>query len=183
MEVGKVVVISLVIITIVKNFLFQPFYVKGASMEPTFLDKEYLIINEIEYRFRPPARGDVIVLRYPKDLSQYFIKRVIGLPGEQVDIANGTITIANSDHPDGLQLDESYYLDPSIFTNGAGTYQLNDHQYFVMGDNRGASLDSRSASLGPIDRSFIIGRAWFRLWPVNRFAIFQTPKYGDAASR
>lgn len=177
LEVGKVVVISLAIITIVKNFLFQPFYVKGASMEPTFFDREYLIINEISYRFHAPERGDIIVLRYPRDPSQFFIKRIVGLPGEKVDIQNGAIMIYNNEQPDGFALNESIYLDNNIRTTGTGPIQLSADEYFVLGDNRPASLDSRSASLGPVHRSAIIGRAWFRLWPIQRFTVFDTPQY------
>ncbi|HCH00229.1 MAG TPA: signal peptidase I [Actinobacteria bacterium] len=180
LEVGKVVVISLAIITIVKNFLFQPFYVKGASMEPTFFDREYLIINEISYRFNAPGRGDIVVLRYPRDPSQFFIKRIVGLPGEKIDIQSGAVTIYNNENPDGLTLDESMYLDTHVRTTGSGPIQLGSDEYFVLGDNRPASLDSRSASLGPVHRSAIIGRAWFRLWPVQRFTVFDTPQYGGS---
>ncbi|MFH1171768.1 MAG: signal peptidase I [bacterium] len=179
-EVGKVVVISLAIITIVKSFLFQPFYVKGASMEPTFSDREYLIINEISYRFHPPQRGDVVVLRYPRDPSQYFIKRVIGLPGERVDTSSGSVVIYNNEHPEGFTLNEHDYLSADVRTIGSSQVDLGSRQYFVLGDNRSASLDSRSTSLGPIDRSVIVGRAWFRLWPPQRFTVFATPPYGDA---
>lgn len=179
LEVGKVVIISLAIITIVKNFLFQPFYVKGASMEPTFFDREYLIINEISYRFHAPERGDIVVLRYPRDPSQFFIKRVIGLPGEKIDIQNGAVMIYNNEQPEGFLLNESLYLELDVRTTGSGPIQLTADQYFVLGDNRPASLDSRSASLGPVDRSAIIGRAWFRLWPLQRFTVFETQPYVD----
>ncbi|MBI3956516.1 MAG: signal peptidase I [Candidatus Kerfeldbacteria bacterium] len=181
-EVGKVVIISLVIITVVKQFLFQPFYVKGASMEPTFFDREYLIINEISYRFREPQRGDIVVLKYPRDPSQYFIKRIVGLPNERVDVKNGGVMISNADSPDGFTLNESLYLNSAVRTTGTGPVQLGTHEYFVMGDNRASSLDSRSSSLGPIDRSAIVGRAWFRLWPPQRFTIFESPDYDSTGS-
>jgi signal peptidase I len=180
LEVGKVVLVSLAIITIVKSFLFQPFYVKGASMEPTFFDHEYLIINEIGYRFHPPSRGDIVVLRYPRDPSQYFIKRVVGLPGERIEIRNGAVVIINDDHPEGVTLDESAYINAAVNTAGGTPVQLGDNEYYVLGDNRASSLDSRSSTLGPVKRSAIVGRAWFRLWPVQRFTVFEAPPYGFA---
>src|SRR3989339_174157 len=95
-EVIKVVLISLAIIIPVRYFLIQPFYVKGASMEPNFFDHEYLIINEIGYRLAKPQRGDIVVFRYPKDPRQYFIKRVIGLPGETMRIKDGKVFVINA---------------------------------------------------------------------------------------
>ena len=95
LEVAKIIIISLAIIIPIRYYLIQPFYVKGASMEPTFHDYEYLIIDEISYRFKNPSRGDIIVLKDPRNKSQFFIKRIIGLPGETVNIKNGTITITN----------------------------------------------------------------------------------------
>src|SRR4030042_4602587 len=109
-EIIKVVIISLAIIIPVRYFLIQPFYVKGASMEPNFHDHEYLIINEISYRFSEPQRGDIVVFRYPKDPSQYFIKRIIGLPGEKIKIKDNKVYIYNEKYPNGLELNEEVYL-------------------------------------------------------------------------
>lgn len=176
-EVVKIVIIALAIIIPVRLYLFQPFYVKGASMEPAFYDNEYLIINEIDYRLREPKRGDVVVLKYPKDPSQFFIKRIIGLPGETIEFHDGKVIIANAEHPDGAELDESAYLDPSVHTSGGAPVTLADGQYFVMGDNRPSSLDSRSSILGPVTRSSLIGHAWFRVWPVTRMNAFRAPPY------
>ena len=168
-ELLHVVIISLAIIIPVRYFLIQPFYVKGASMEPNFYDHEYLIIDEISYRFEEAHRGDIIVFRYPNDPSQYFIKRVIGLPGERVKIADGKVTIFNNDHPTGMVLDETPYLG-TIYTAGDKDVTLGSDEYFVLGDNRGASLDSRS--FGPVPQSFIIGRVWVRGWPPEKFHVF-----------
>src|SRR5680860_453257 len=96
-EIIKVVSISLAIILPIRYFLIQPFYVKGASMEPNFHDREYLIVDEISYRFREPARGDVIVFRYPENPEEYFIKRIIGLPGESLEIMNGGVYLYTTD--------------------------------------------------------------------------------------
>lgn len=176
-EVLKTVLISVAIIVVIRYFLFKPFYVKGASMEPTFENNEYLIINEIDYRFHAPQRGDVIVFRFPRDKTQFFIKRVIGLPGETVVVQDNTITIHNQAHPDGFVLDESNYLSSDVETLGNTTVTLDQDHYFVLGDNRPASLDSRSEIVGAIPRSVIIGRTWFRVWPFKRLTSFHTPTY------
>ena len=173
-ETLKVVIISLAIIIPVRYFLIQPFYVKGASMEPNFHDHEYLIIDEISYRLGKPTRGDVIVFRYPRDPSQYFIKRIIGLPGETIKIKDGQITIFNSQNPDGFILDESLYL-PNINTHGNEQVTLGWNEYYILGDNRSSSLDSRV--FGPIKRTDIIGRTWIRGWPFDRITVFNNEVY------
>ncbi len=173
LEVLQIVVISAAIIIPIRYFLIQPFYVKGASMEPEFFDHEYLIIDEISYRFNDPTRGDIVVFRYPRDPSQYFIKRVIGLPGETVEVSDGRITIYNSEHPDGVTLDETY-LDRQ-FTAGHEKVTLGAAEYFVFGDNRDASLDSRS--FGAVSRDLIVGRVWLRGLPVDKITLFGAPEY------
>ncbi|MBP9863891.1 signal peptidase I [Patescibacteria group bacterium] len=173
-ELIQVMAISLAIIIPVRYFLIQPFYVKGASMEPNFFDQEYLIIDELSYRFHQPQRGDIVVFRYPNDPKQFFIKRVIGLPGETVDIAGGQVKIFNTKDPNGVLLDESSYLDQD-FTATTRTVTLKNDEYFVLGDNRAASLDSRY--FGPVKRTFIVGRVWLRGWPFDRWKIFQDPQY------
>ena len=108
LELVKIVFISLVIIIPIRYYLVQPFYVKGASMEPNFYDKEYLIIDEISYRLGGPERGDIIVFRYPLDPQEYFIKRLIGLPGESVQIKGGNVIVYNNENPSGVLIEESY---------------------------------------------------------------------------
>jgi len=167
-EVFKVVVISLAIIVPVRYFLIKPFYVKGASMEPNFHDYEYLIIDELTYRFSEPERGDVVVFKYPFSFREYFIKRVIGLPGERIEITDGEVRIYNQENPEGIVLEEDY-LAPGIETPGHITVTLSEDQYYVMGDNRPSSLDSRS--FGPLERKYIVGRTILRGWPLNRFGL------------
>lgn len=171
-EMVRVAVISLAIIIPVRYFLIQPFYVKGASMEPNFYDHEYLIIDEISYRFNQPQRGDIVVFKYPKDPKQFFIKRVVGLPGERVKIEDNKIYI------DGTILNEAY-LDSGAETvlalRGYGDVVLGSDEYFLLGDNRSQSLDSRS--FGPVKREYIIGRTWLRGWPFNRVTFFSAPEY------
>lgn len=175
-ELVKIVVISLVIIIPIRYFLIQPFYVKGASMEPNFHDHEYLIIDEITYRFNEPVRGDIIVFRYPRNPQEFFIKRLIALPGEKIQIASGSVTIFNSENPEGIILDE-YYLPEDIKTYGLSEekVELETDEYFVLGDNRNSSKDSRS--FGPVNESYITGRVILRGWPFNRIKIFESPEY------
>ncbi len=175
-ELIKIVVISLVIIIPVRYFLIQPFYVKGASMEPNFYDHEYLIIDEITYRFNEPQRGDIIVFRYPRNPQEYFIKRIIGLPEERIQIKNEKVYIFDEENPDGIAIDESYLAE------GVKTYSLTEEsvnlsegEYYVLGDNRNSSKDSRS--FGPVNRSFITGRVLLRGWPLSRINLFEAPQY------
>ncbi|MFA4817954.1 MAG: signal peptidase I [Parcubacteria group bacterium] len=186
LEIIKVFVLALVIILPVRVFLFQPFFVQGASMEPNFENNQYLIINEFGYKqtavdvsklhlftvnpFRELTRQEVAVFRYPKNRSQFFIKRIIGLPGERVQIKDGTVTIFNQENPDGIVLDESAYLSSEVKTQGEAVTALKDNEYFVMGDNRGASSDSRS--WGPVKEADIVGKVLLRAWPLDQLSIF-----------
>ena len=168
-EIAKVVIISLAIIIPIRYFLFQPFFVRGASMEPNFKDSEYLIIDEISYRFHEPKRGNVIIFKYPKDTSQYYIKRIIGLPEETVKIENGKVIISNKENPTGFILTESYLAEENRFTSGDLEIKLDENDYFVLGDNRQASSDSRR--WGTVPRHYIVGQTWLRAWPLNRIGV------------
>ncbi len=169
-EILKIIFISLAIIIPIRYFLIQPFFVQGASMEPNFFNGDYLIVNEISYRFEEPQRGDVVIFKYPLDPSQFFIKRIIGLPGETIRIEDGRVFIVNLKTKEKTILDESEYLNDA-YTAGNFEITLKDGEYFVLGDNRGSSSDSRK--WGPLPRKFIIGRAWIRAWPFTRIEIFK----------
>ncbi len=174
-EVIKITVITLAIILPIRYFLMQPFFVKGASMEPSFDDGQYLIIDELSYRFREPARGEVVVFRYPIDPTQYYIKRIVGLPGETVEIVEGHVKIFNAEHPLGFVLDETNYLPANIATYNNVKKELGQSDYFVLGDNRSASYDSRS--WGVLPRANITGRVWLRAWPPQTAKVFAEPQY------
>jgi signal peptidase I len=171
-ELIKIIVISLLIVLPIRYFIIQPFYVQGASMEPTFYDHEYLIIDEISYRFNEPKRGEVVVFRYPKNPQDYFIKRVVALPGETIEIIDGSIFIYNEEKPEGFKLEESLYLSENVQTYNSDTHSvaLGDDEYFVLGDNRYSSKDSRN--FGALNKSFITGKVWLRGWPFDRFVFF-----------
>ncbi len=134
-------------------------------MEPNFEDGDYILVDEISYRFSGADRGDVIIFRYPLDQSQFFIKRVIGLPSETVEIKDNKVTIYNKNRPDGFVLEEKY-LAPEQKTLGNSVIKLDDNEYFVLGDNRLQSSDSRR--WGPVNKSLITGKAFLRPWPITK---------------
>ncbi len=173
-ELLKSAFFAFVTIYLVRYFLFKPFYVRGASMEPNFFEKEYLIIDEISYRLREIQRGDIIVFRYPQHAKEFFLKRIIALPSEEVKIKNGQIIIFNQIHPHGFTLKEAYLPD-GLQTRGDKEFILAADEYFVLGDNRTNSWDSRS--FGLVKRDLIIGRVWLRGWPLGRLTKFDGVKY------
>jgi signal peptidase I len=178
LEILRIILISVAIIVPIRYYLVQPFYVKGASMEPNFHDHEYLLIDEITYRFREPERGEIVVFRFPYNPREYFIKRIIGLPGETVSLRDGFIYIYNDQHPEGFLVDESTYLPEDIKTLAMSedTIALGSDNYFVMGDNRTRSMDSRQ--FGSISKEAIVGRAVMRGYPFDRIdTFFANPQY------
>lgn len=186
LEIIKIFLLALIIIVPIRVFLFQPFFVQGASMEPNFENSQYLIVNEFGYKktnvgigenilftvdpFKELERQEVIVFRYPKNPSQFFIKRVIGLPGEKIEIKDNKVVIYNDENPEGFVLNEKEYLAENVKTSGGATMTLENDEYFVMGDNRNFSSDSRS--WGPISNDDIIGKAFIRAWPLDKISIF-----------
>lgn len=164
-ETAKVVIISLAIILPIRYYLVQPFFVKGASMEPSFEDGDYILVDELSFRFRDAERGEVIIFRFPQQLSQFFIKRIVGLPEETVQVKDDKVTIFNEENPEGFVLNEAY-LSPEQKTVGTMTTKLDDNEYFVLGDNRLQSSDSRR--WGPVNKKFVMGRAFLRPWPFTR---------------
>ena len=150
------------------HFVGQRTYVSGSSMENTLSDGDNLIVDKLTYRFSDPKRFDIIVFPYKYEENTYFIKRIIGLPGETVQIVDGTIYI------NGEVLDESYGRE--VMKNSgmaADPITLGEDEYFVLGDNRNDSTDSRDPSVGKIKRNQIIGRAWVRIWPLSKIGILR----------
>jgi len=172
-EVIKIVILASLIVIPIRLFIFQPFFVKGQSMEPNFENGDYLIVDEISYRFQNPQRGEVVVFKYPNDTSQRYIKRIIGLPGETIEIQDGKIEVFNKERQKVLI--ETSYLPQVVFTAGDMKIDLKGDEYFVLGDNRFASADSRR--WGPLPRKDIIGRVIFRAWPFASLTKFEIPSY------
>ena len=154
---------------LVITFVGQRTEVEGASMENTLHNGDNLIVDKLSYRFHDPDRFDIIV--FPQEDGRYFIKRIIGLPGETVQIMDdGSIYI------NGEKLEENYGMEvikPETIGRAAEPIELGDDEYFVMGDNRNNSSDSRTDMVGNIKRENIIGKAWLRIWPVSDFGVLQ----------
>ncbi len=174
-ETLKVLIVSLVIIFSVRTYVMQPFFVSGKSMEPNFYDGDYLIVDEVTYKFEEPKRGDVVIFRYPRDPKEFFIKRIVGLPGETVEIRDNKIIIYNGENQGGMMVDEDVYLPSNTATNGNFFVELKNDEYYVLGDNRSYSSDSRV--WGVLEKRFIVGRALLRAWPLDNFTVFEGVEY------
>jgi len=156
---------------LVITFVGQRTEVEGASMENTLHNGDNLIVDKLSYRFHDPERFDIIVFPFQFQDNTYYIKRIIGLPGETVQIMDdGSIYI------NGEKLEENYGMEvikPETIGRAAEPIELGDDEYFVMGDNRNNSSDSRTDMVGNIKRENIIGKAWLRIWPVSDFGVLQ----------
>jgi len=155
-------IIALLIALPIKYFIASPFIVRQTSMFPTFKDGDYLIVDKLTYKFNSPKRDDIVVFKPPFDEGTYFIKRIIGLPGETVIVEGSNVTIKNTENPDGFKLSEPYI---SSERGDSLVVTLDSDSYFVMGDNRSVSSDSRN--WGPLKANYISGRALLRLFPLK----------------
>jgi signal peptidase I len=168
-SIAEILKFSLIVLAIVVPFrlwIAQPYIVEGSSMDPTFKNGDYLIVDQVSYQLEEPKRGEVIIMRYPKDPSKYFIKRIIGLPEETVLIENGKVFIKPPGENILLELDESYVVYDKTEEFSA---TLKENEYFVMGDNRAGSSDSRV--WGPLPAQNIVGRPFIRLLPITKIKI------------
>ena len=168
LEFIKFAVIAVVIVIPIRLFIAQPFIVSGASMVPAFQSGHYLVIDEISYRFEEPKRGEVIVFRFPSSPSKFLIKRVVGLPGETVEIKGNDILIKNEDSPEGFLWKQGDFNRDR--TRRDFKVSLSSDEYFVLGDNRGESADSRM--WGALKRELIVGRPLVRLFPLSEIGVF-----------
>lgn len=166
-EIIRFSVIALLIVIPIRTFIAQPFIVSGASMAETFHTGEYLIVDQVSYHLNQPKRGDVVIFRYPKDTTKFFIKRIIGIPGDTIKIDGTEVTITNAENPNGFILNEPYIK--SMRPNNFIEEKLGDREYFVMGDNRDESSDSRV--WGVLQEERIIGRAFLRLFPPSTMGV------------
>ena len=161
--------IVLIVTYLMIHYVGQRTQVQGESMEPTLSNGDNLIVDKITYRFNDPQRFDIIVFPFKYKEDTYYIKRIIGLPGETVQISTDGIIYIN-----GEELREGYgkevILDPG---NAYSPITLDEDEYFVLGDNRNNSSDSRSTSVGLISRDAIVGRAWLRIWPFSEWGILK----------
>lgn len=163
------IAVVLAVTWLIITFVGQRTQVNGSSMEPTLSDHDNLIVDKISYRFKDPERFDIIVFPFQYEEDVYYIKRIIGMPGETVFIdLDGTIYI------DGEVLQESYGREVMLSPGRAGEpITLGEDEYFVLGDNRNNSSDSRDPSVGNIHRDRIVGKAWVRIWPFHKFGVLR----------
>jgi len=175
-EIAKVVIIALIIVVPLRVFVFQPFLIRGDSMEPNYHSGDYLIIDQLSYRLRSPERGEVIVLRFPLDPSQRFIKRIVGLPGETIEVKDGKVVVykEGEDGKSAVVLDESIYLPVDSETPGSARVDLKQQEYFVLGDNRPFSSDSRK--WGVLEKELIVGKVFLNVFSLEAFAKEIIPK-------
>lgn len=165
----ETIAIALIIAFLIRSFLFQPYRVQMGSMLPTLKENDLIIVNKLTYRFNEPKRGDIVVFRPPNGSNVFYVKRIVAIPGETVEVKNGELMI------NGVPLKEEYV---SIATPGVfGPRTLSVGEYFVMGDHRNNSLDSRE--FGPIHKEAIVGKAALILWPPNSFAVLRNISYNN----
>ncbi len=167
-EIFKFALFVAVIVLPIRLFIAQPFIVSGDSMDPTFANGQYLVVDQISYRFENPKRGDVVIFRYPNDKKKFYIKRIIGLPSETIDIQNGRISITKKDGTKSLITEESY-INPILDNSDHMSVTLKNDEYFVMGDNRTRSSDSRI--WGAVKNTLIVGKPFLRLFPITKVSI------------
>jgi len=173
-ELVEVVALTVVLFVLARATV-QPFRVDGHSMDPTLHNGEFILVDKVSYRIGQPHRGDIVVFKYPGDQTQDFIKRVIGLPGDQVKVAAGTVYV------NGRPLPERYLPAANKPAYDMAAYKVPAHVLFVLGDNRNNSYDSHAwGQTTPLDESLVIGRARVAYWPLPFFDVFGTPSYAAA---
>lgn len=180
-EIAKTIAIIVLVALFVRILVFQPFFVDGVSMEPTIEPSDYLIINQISYRFGEPKRGDIIVFHAPPEPNQNYIKRVIALPGETVALRSGDVYVTNASHPGGVKIAEPY-IAPGVKTlpeSESTSWTLAKNEYFVLGDNREPGKSSDSRAWGVVTRDKIIGKAWLRAYPLASFGFIKHQRYPE----
>ena len=167
-ELLRFTLITLLIVVPIRLFIAQPFIVSGSSMETTFHNGDYLIVDQLTYHFNEPQRGDVVVFKYPNNPSTHFIKRIIGIPGDTITVQGQYVILSNETYPEGVILNEPYIEKQT--PHGDKTFVVQDGEYVVFGDNRDASSDSRI--WGTLPRENITGRALVRLFPFGSLGTF-----------
>ncbi|MFH0890634.1 MAG: signal peptidase I [Candidatus Liptonbacteria bacterium] len=183
LEVLEVAFVALGLVFVIRTFLVQPFLVQGASMSPNFSNGDYLLIDELSYYLREPKRGEVVVFRFnqgdqERESLVYYIKRVIGLPGETIEMKEGKVIVYNTENKEGFTLDENYLprgRETLVRPGGQTKFALKEGEYLALGDNRSYSYDSRD--WGVVHRDWIVGTARFRLWPPRDLQVFAAPNY------
>lgn len=167
-EIFKTVSVILVAALIIRTFLVQPFFVDGNSMQPTFQPSDYLLVNQLSYHFSKPRHGDIVVFKAPPEPTENYIKRIVGVPGDTVELKNGGVMIKNSKHPQGVMISEPYVRQNTRTQpeTEQTSWKLSGNDYFVAGDNREPGMSSDSRAWGPVPRENIIGKVALRVYPI-----------------
>ena len=173
MDTLETVVVALAIFVVCYLFFFQVHEIKGASMDPNFHDSERILTDKISYRFKKPARGDVVIFRAPKDRELDYVKRIIGLPGETVKIFGGSVYLNNQKLME-IYIPENITAQGSFLREGQD-FLIPEDEYIVMGDNRLHSSDSRE--WGTVNKDDLIGKVFVRFWPASDFSVISKPNY------
>jgi signal peptidase I len=168
-ELVETVVFTMLIYALIRVFLFENYRVLGHSMDPSLENDQFLVVDKLEYRLRDPERGDIIVFHDPNSDRRKLIKRVIGLPGEMIEIRNGQVLV--NERP----LDEPYITMPAAYSRPPTP--VPDGYYYVLGDNRNNSSDSHN--WGPLEEEQIVGNAWISYWPPRLWDVISPENYGD----
>lgn len=171
-EYVQAIIAAVLLAVFLITFVAQSFHVQGRSMEPSLISGERLLVDKLTYRFSPPRLGDIVVFRYPTDPRRKFIKRVIGLPGDEISIRQGTV------YRNGVLLQEDYIIGPTLGAYSAPTFgpvKVPDGHFFVLGDNRRNSDDSRYPDVGFVNQELILGRAILTYWPVGSVTTHSIP--------
>lgn len=183
-EFAKTIGFIFLAVLVIRWLLIQPFVVQGESMEPDFHDGDYLLVDQISYRFGKPQRGDVVVFKAPPDPSENYIKRIIGLPGDIVELRNGHVRVTNTEHPNGVDLSEPYITAgfPTLPESEETRWQLAGDEYFVLGDNREPDKSSDSRAWGPVPKANLIGRTWLKAYPPADFGMVKHQKFDELSA-
>ena len=168
-EFAETILFTLLVYLVVRTFLFENYRVVGSSMESTLQNDQFLMVNKLLYRLQEPQRGDIVVFRDPRADDRKLIKRLIGMPGETVEVQGGAVIV------NGVTLDEPYIDAPGRYSRQPT--QLTDGEYFVLGDNRNNSSDSHSWGALPDDN--IVGKAWLSYWPPAQWGVITHEVYGE----
>lgn len=182
-EIVKTVSIIVIVALLIRTFLVQPFFVDGESMEPSFHPRDYLLVNQLNYNLSPPKRGDVVVFKAPLSPDENYIKRVIAVPGETVELRNGAVVVTNQQHGSGVTVSEPY-IQAGVRTLAESSqtkWQLSADQYFMLGDNRLPGMSSDSRAFGPVPKANLVGKVALRVYPLADFGTIKKPAYENLA--